>query len=60
VFELDAARAQTLKAELARVFEGAGVEALVVPSEPAVEGSTEAQGSEVAEAARSSPLPDGG
>jgi hypothetical protein len=34
VFELDPARAQTLKAELARVFEGAGVESLLVPGKP--------------------------
>ena len=32
VFELDSERALALKAELARVFEGAGVEALVAPS----------------------------
>src|SRR5262245_51375742 len=31
VFELDSERALVLKAELARVFEGAGVEALVAP-----------------------------
>ena len=32
VFELDSERALTLKAELARVFEGSGAEALVSPS----------------------------
>jgi hypothetical protein len=42
VFELDAERAQALRGELARVFEGAGVEALLAPGaglpvEPPVE-----------------------
>jgi hypothetical protein len=46
VFELDAERAATLKAELARVFEGADVEALGT-SPPAEAGGT--PGSEVAE-----------
>jgi hypothetical protein len=35
VFELDSERARVLKAELARVFEGAGVEALAAPRAPA-------------------------
>ena len=47
VFELDSERAQILKAELARVFEGAGVEALAAPPAAA---SSEIGGTPVAEA----------
>ena len=47
VFELDSARAATLQAELARVFEGAGVEGLSVPH---VESAAEAKDAPVAEA----------
>ncbi len=52
VFELDSERAQVLKAELARVFEGAGVEALVAPPVPA---GPDAGGTPVAEAAAGEP-----
>lgn len=42
VFELDSERAAVLKAELARVFEGADIEALAVPAEsgPSHDGGT--------------------
>jgi len=40
VFELDSERAQALRAELARVFEGAGVESLAAPApDPAPESA---------------------
>ena len=47
VFELDTERAQALKAELARVFEGAGVESLSTAPAPA---AAESGGTQVAEA----------
>lgn len=47
VFELDSARATVLRAELARVFEGAGVEGL---SAPGLESGAEAKDAPVAEA----------
>jgi len=58
VFELDAERAQALKAELARVFEGAGVEGLLAPGpETLAPGAVEAHagGSPVAEATAPDP-----
>lgn len=39
VFELDSERAVSLKAELARVFEGAGIEALAAPAAPDAAGA---------------------
>lgn len=56
VFELDSERAQVLKAELARVFEGAGVEALAAPRTAAsrAELTPGAGGTPVAEAANES------
>jgi len=50
VFELDGERAQALKAELARIFEGAGVEALLVPATPTDGATAEAAGGPVADA----------
>lgn len=47
VFELDSERAEALKAELARVFEGAGIEALAAP---AAVPAPEAGGTPVADA----------
>ena len=52
VFELDSERAAVLKAELARVFEGAGVEAL---AEPAGSEGGGAGGTPVAEVGSSEP-----
>lgn len=54
VFELDTERALALKAELARVFEGAGVEALVAPGE---RGEGAASSTPVAEAGPREPAP---
>ncbi len=51
VFELDSERAMVLKSELARVFEGAGIESLAAPR---VEPVPDASGIQVAEA----PTPD--
>lgn len=52
VFELDSARAVTLKAELARVFEGAGAESLLAPS---AAPASVAGGTPVAEAGSGEP-----
>lgn len=52
VFELDSERALALKAELARVFEGAGAESLLAPSAAA---APESGGTPVAEAGSREP-----